>query len=115
MHKTRRFLPPLPDFDPGQYDLYHPKLRLVAVPRDEMKITFEFEALIKPIVDAASEYAGSPLKIRDGYVIVPVHELQVAHIQAKFPNVLIYPAEYSIPLLAQQSIRYGFKTKLNKY
>lgn len=111
MHKTRRFLPPLPDFDPGEYDLYHPNLRLVGVPRGELKISYDFETLTKPIVDAASTRAGGPLKKDDDYVVVPVHELQVAHIQAKFPNILIYPAEYSLPLLAQQSIRYGSRQK----
>ncbi|KAF8896585.1 hypothetical protein BD779DRAFT_1496720 [Infundibulicybe gibba] len=98
MHKTRYFLPPLPDFAPGSYDLYHPKLRLVAVPKADLKITYDFEEYMKPILRAVSDTAAEPFMIWEDHVIVPVHELQ-------FPEVKVYPAKFSIPLLAQQSIR----------
>jgi len=49
----RRFVPPLPDFVPGSYDLYNPKLRFVAVPKNGLKITYDFDGL-KLYVDATS-------------------------------------------------------------
>jgi hypothetical protein len=52
-----------------------------------------------------SKKAGRPLIVREGYVGIPVHELQVTHIQDKFSEAEIYPIEFSLPLLAQQSIR----------
>ena len=106
MHKTRRFLPPLPDFLPGSYDLHNPKLRLISVPRENLKITYNFEALCQPILDAVTKSSGQHFSAPDGHVVVPVHELQLLHIEAKFPDAIIYPAQFSLPLLAQQSLRY---------
>ena len=105
MHKTRRFLPPLPEYEPGGYDLHHAKLRLVAFPRDNLKITYEFEKHTQPIIAAMSKAAGRPLPLRDGYVVVPVHELQVTHIQDKFPDAEIFPDEFSLPIFGQLSVR----------
>lgn len=105
MHKTRYFLPPLPDYPPGTYDLYHTTLRLIAVPKGNLNITYDFEGYVQPILVAMSKKAGRPLIVREGYVGIPVHELQVTHIQDKFSEAEIYPIEFSLPLLAQQSIR----------
>ncbi|TFK75105.1 hypothetical protein BDN72DRAFT_892460 [Pluteus cervinus] len=105
MHKSRMFLPPLPDVIPGEFDLYHPKLRFVQVPRDKLKITYQFEALLQPLVEAASQKADRLLQAKDGYVIVPVHELQIHHITPKFPEIVICPEVFTLDLLAQQSIR----------
>lgn len=105
MHKTRHFLPPLPEYAPGAFDLYHPNLRLVAIPKENLHITYDFETYTRPIIAAMSKKAGKPLQIREGYVAVPVHELQVVHVRDKFKEAEIYPEEYSLPLLAQQSIR----------
>ncbi|KXN81323.1 hypothetical protein AN958_05178 [Leucoagaricus sp. SymC.cos] len=105
MHKTRRFLPPLPDFVPGSYDLYNPKLRFVAVPRKDLKITYDWEGLTRPLLDAAAKKAGQPLVVQEGYVVVPIHELQVAHVEAKFSGVEVYPEEFNLDLRAQQSVR----------
>ncbi|KAF9048461.1 IucC family-domain-containing protein [Panaeolus papilionaceus] len=105
MHKTRRFLAPLPNYRPGSYDLLHPMLRFVFVPRENLKITYDFEALTAPLLKAASDRAGRPFPEHLGHVVVPVHELQVTHVRAKFPDAIITPVEYSIPLLAQQSLR----------
>lgn len=105
MHKTRWFLPPLPDYAPGQYDLLHPRLRFVSVPRDNLKITHDFEGLTLPVLKAASANAGKELVVREGRVVIPIHELQVVHIEHKFPDAQIYPEEYSLPILAQQSLR----------
>ncbi|KAF8972124.1 IucC family-domain-containing protein [Flammula alnicola] len=105
MHKTRRFLPPLPDYSPGLYDLLHPHLRFVSVPRDNLKITYDFEGLTAPVLKAASVHAGKTLVVEDDRIVIPVHELQLVHIQQKFPEAHIYPEEFSLPLLAQQSLR----------
>ncbi len=105
MHKTRRFLPPITDFQPGEYDLYHPKLRFVALPKDSLKITHDFEGLTAPVRKAASANANKPLVVPDGFLAIPVHELQVAHIQDKFEDAVVYPPEFYVSALAQQSIR----------
>ncbi|KAJ6630971.1 IucC family-domain-containing protein [Mycena sp. CBHHK59/15] len=105
MHKTRMFLPPMPDMGPGSYDLYHPKLRFVGIPRDNLKITNDFEMYIAPLIATASKNAGETLQVPENFVVVPVHELQVAHIEAKFPEATIYPPIFNLSLLAQQSIR----------
>ena len=101
----RNFLPPLLNYHPGDYDLYHSTLRLVAVPKDNLRVTYNYEEHIQPVLDGMSRKAGRPLIIRDGYVGIPVHELQVTHIQDKFSDAEIYPAEFSLPFLAQMSIR----------
>ncbi|KAG6857212.1 hypothetical protein H0H87_007631 [Tephrocybe sp. NHM501043] len=105
MHKLRYFLPPLPDFVPGTFDLYHPQLRLVAIPRGNLHITYDFERLIEPVVAAMFKKVGKDVHVQENYVAIPVHELQVAHIQEKFEEAEIYPADISLNLLAQQSIR----------
>ncbi|KAG6888932.1 hypothetical protein C0995_004945 [Termitomyces sp. Mi166 len=105
MHKLRYFLQPLPDFAPGTVDLYHPRLRLVAVPRVNLHITYDFEDLARPVVDAMFRKAGKDMEIRENYVAIPVHELQVTHIQDKFQEAEIYPENINLDLLAQQSIR----------
>lgn len=105
MHKTRHFLPPLPEYEPGEFDLHRTKLRLVAIPKENLKITYEFEKLTEPIIAAMAKAAGRPLSVRDGFVVVPVHQLQITHIEDKFPEAEIFPDEFSIPILGQQSVR----------
>ncbi|PPR03669.1 hypothetical protein CVT24_007790 [Panaeolus cyanescens] len=105
MHKTRRFLPPLPDYSPGSYDLLQPTLRFVSVPRDNLKVTYDFEQLTVPLLKAAANRAGEPFTDYPNHVVVPVHELQVAHIEDKFPDAIVIPPNFSLPLLAQQSLR----------
>ena len=105
MHKTRMFLPPIPDVIPGSYDLHNAKLRFVAVPRENLKITYDFEKYIAPLVASASARAGEELAVPENFVIVPVHELQVHHIQAKFPDAVIFAPDFFLPILGQQSIR----------
>nr|GAT50190.1 predicted protein [Mycena chlorophos] len=105
MHKTRMFLSPIREIIPGTYDLYHTKLRFVAVPRDNLKITFDFERLTEPLRAAAAATAGKDLPVPDNFVVVPVHELQVAHIRAKFPEVIVFGPEFHLPILGMQSVR----------
>ncbi|KAJ7164010.1 IucC family-domain-containing protein [Mycena crocata] len=105
MHKTRMFLPPIHDVVPGSYDLYHTKLRFVAVARENLKITNDFEKYTAPLIAAASAAAGEELPVPADFVVVPVHELQTAHIQAKFPDAVVFPPKFYLPILGQQSIR----------
>jgi hypothetical protein len=106
MHKTRQFLPPMTSLIPGSYNLYSPRLRLIALPRGSLHVTGDFEALTRPILDAAISNAGNALDVRQEHIIVPAHELQIPHIQDKFKEATIYPEEFSVPARAQQSIRY---------
>ncbi|KAF7375204.1 hypothetical protein MSAN_00407000 [Mycena sanguinolenta] len=105
MHKTRMFLPPIRDIVPGSYDLHHTKLRFVAVPRENLKITNDFEKYTAPLIKFASASAGEEMIVPENFVVVPVHDLQVVHIQAKFPEAMVYPPAFNLPILGQQSIR----------
>jgi hypothetical protein len=108
MHKIRHSLPPTPSLTPGSYDLYSPRIRIAALPRASLHITGDFEALTRPILEAAIRNAGKALDVPENHVIVPVHELQVPHILHKFEEAIIHPEEFSVPARAQQSIRYVF-------
>jgi hypothetical protein len=105
MYKIRRSVPPLPEIAPGEYDFLRPKLRFVSFVREEMKITYDFENLVSPLLEAARARAGRPFDIKDDRIIIPVHELQIYHIRDKIETALIFPEEFSLPLLAQQSLR----------
>ncbi len=103
----RCFLPPMPDYAPGTCDLYHVKLRLVSAPKSQLKITNNFEKYVDPIIKTASLNAGTELKVAADHLILPVHEIQIAHIQDKFPDIEVLPSEFAAPALAQLSIRYA--------
>ena len=105
MHKTRRFLPPIPPYQPGQYQLIHPTLRLIAVPTANLKVTFNFEELLKPLIKAFEQKAGKGVFVPNNYTAIPVHDLQLHHIRSKFPDAHVFPEEFSLPLEAQQSLR----------
>ncbi|KAJ7183177.1 hypothetical protein C8R46DRAFT_1066173, partial [Mycena filopes] len=94
MHKTRMFLPPIPDMAPGSYDLYHTKLRFVA-------ITHDFEKYTAPLIAAAAASAGKEMPIPGELCGSSRHELQVAHIQAKFPETMIFAPAFNLPILGQ--------------
>ena len=85
--------------------MLHPRLRLVSFPRNHLKILYNFEELLLPVISAAFAHAGKEFIVQDGHVIVPVHELQVFHIQDKFSEASIYPEDFSLPLLAQLNLR----------
>ncbi|KAF7327459.1 hypothetical protein MKEN_00324200 [Mycena kentingensis (nom. inval.)] len=105
MHKTRMFLPPIRDIVPGSYDLYHTNLRFVALPRENLKITYDFEGLTEPLRKAAATAAGKDMPVPENFVVVPVHDLQTAHIAAKFPEAVVFGPDFKIPILGQQSVR----------
>jgi hypothetical protein len=91
---------------PGSYDLYSPRLRLAALPRESLHVTGDFEALTRPVLDAATRNAGKAFDVPQDHIIVPIHELQIPHILDKFKEAAVYPEEFSVPARAQQSIRY---------
>lgn len=96
----------MPTLTPGSYDLYFPRLRLAVFPRGRLNVTGDFEALVQPILDAMTRNAGKALDVPRDHIVIPIHELQVSHILDKFKEATVYPEEFSVPALAQQSIRY---------
>lgn len=105
MHKSRMFLPPIPNYAPGDYDLYNPQIRFVAVPAQDLHITGDFTSLVAPLVDYTAKKAGRKPDVSADRVLVPIHELQVHQILDKFPDVQVLPSEFVLPARAQQSIR----------
>ena len=101
----RYSVPPIPDYTPGAYDLFHVKLRFVSIPKSQLKILNDFEKYVKPVIDTASRHASTQPQVPADHLILPVHELQIAHIQEKFPDIEVLPAEFTVSALAQQSIR----------
>jgi len=91
---------------PGSFDLYHAKIRFVSLPASSLTVTNDFVGLTKPVLDAACNAARAELPMPEGHIAIPIHELQVAHIQDKFKEAIIHPPCFNVPLLAQQSIRY---------
>ncbi|KAK0495633.1 IucC family-domain-containing protein [Armillaria luteobubalina] len=98
MHKTRASLPPL-RLDPS-YNLLHPRLRLIHVPITSVLVTGPYHDLVIPFISRFPVHT-----YPDGYIPVPVHELQIAHIAANFPEAVIHPPAISYPVEAQQSLR----------
>lgn len=106
MHRARHAVPPLPHQDPRSRDWKHPQIRFAFVQRSRLDVLGPFETEIRPITELAIRASGRPLPEKDGCVVVPVYDLQVANIRDKFPEVEILDEEFSIPSLAQASIRY---------
>jgi len=105
MHKARRALPPIPTIDPGQYDWQHPKIRIIDVPRKDVKIQGDWDNLVAPVCSVAEKKAGKPIESSPNHTLIPVHDLQVANIQTRFPEARVLPEEYHVEALAQQSLR----------
>ena len=101
----RYSVPPIPDYAPGAYDLFHVKLRFVSIPKRQLKILNDFEKYVKPVIDTASCHASIQPQVPADHLILPVHELQIAHIQEKFPDIEVLPTDFTVSALAQQSIR----------
>ena len=91
MHRARHAVPPLPYQDPKNTgrDWKHPRIRLAIVPRSRLDIVGPFEREIRHITEFATRSSGMPLPERDGCVIVPAYDLQIANIRDKFPDVEI--------------------------
>src|SRR5579863_3905322 len=106
MHRARHAVPPLPHQDPQSRDWKNPRIRFAFVQRSRLDTLGPFESELRPITKLATGASGRPLPERDGCVIVPIYDLQVANIRAKFPDVEVLDEEFSVPSLAQASIRY---------
>ena len=106
MHRARHAIPPLSCQDPQNRDWKHPRIRFAVVSRSTLDIVGPFEREIRPITELVARASGMPLPRRDGCVIVPVYDLQIANLRDKFPNVEILDEKFGIPSLGQASIRY---------
>ncbi|KIJ27922.1 hypothetical protein M422DRAFT_37526 [Sphaerobolus stellatus SS14] len=105
MHKARRALSPIPTINPGQYDWQHPKIRIVDVPRKKLSIQGDWDNLVSSVCAVAAKNAGRPIEVAPDHTLVPIHDLQVANVQEKFPEAKVLPEEYHVDALAQQSLR----------
>lgn len=92
-----------------EYDWYHPRVRFVRVPRTHVRFLGQFEKISKRLVALAAKNTSCPLDVEDtAFIYMPVHELQVENIKARFGNVELLDPEISLPAQAQASIRYGY-------
>jgi hypothetical protein len=105
MHKARRAVLPITPIQPGDYDWQHPLIYFCAIPRDSLHMQGAWDDHLAPLCEAADIKAKMPIGILERYTIIPLHPLQVANVQEKFPEAYIFPEEYHVEALAQQSLR----------
>lgn len=92
---------------PEEYDWYHPVIRFAHVPRASLDILGPFERELAMLAEHAATRAGKTLPVNEGKVIMPVHELQIPSIVAKFQDVDILDPDINVRALAQSSIRFA--------
>lgn len=100
MHRARQL-----DCLPLDYDWYHPRIRFVGVPRADLTILGIFEQISRQLVTRAAEKAGHVLELEDGWIFMPVHELQLENIKSKFRNVKVLGSDISLAVMAQSGLR----------
>ncbi|KAF5393180.1 hypothetical protein D9757_001345 [Collybiopsis confluens] len=101
MHRAR-MLP----FDKETYDWKHPRIRFVQVPRTSLSILGEFESLAKRFASSVAESVGVELPPNDeSLAIMPVHEIQLDTILAKFSDARAVDPRISTVASAQSSTR----------
>ncbi|KAH9068482.1 hypothetical protein EDB83DRAFT_2222676 [Lactarius deliciosus] len=105
MHRARHTVPPLLPRDPQSRDWNFPRIRFAVASHAMLDILGPFEEEARVVVELASRVSGRPLPQRDGCIIVPVYDLQVESLRAKFPDVEILDDDFSIPAFGQASIR----------
>ncbi|GAA5796125.1 IucC family-domain-containing protein [Helicostylum pulchrum] len=110
MHKARKSYPPMAALYPGSYDLEHPKVRLVGIPRSSATVRGDYENLSVKLVDALLSAGGScnVQELRSKYndhVFIAIHELQLPNVEQKFDDLVIFPAQHSIHVEALASLR----------
>lgn len=105
MHRARHAVPPLLPQEPQIRDWNFLRIRFAILSHARLDILGPFEQEARVIVELASRVSGRPPPQRDGCVIVPVYDLQVENIRAKFPDVEILDKDFSIPASGQASIR----------
>ncbi|KAJ7220104.1 IucC family-domain-containing protein [Mycena pura] len=99
MHRARMCANAPPD-----YDWYRPKIHFVRVPDDSLDTRGPFAAMMRELVTKAA--AASNMKNPQdlpGTTFMPVHEMQLSTVCAKFKNVQVL--EPTIDALGQASIR----------
>jgi hypothetical protein len=106
MHRARHAVPPLPPQEPQSRNWNLPQIHFAVVHRSRLNILGPFEQEIRNITELVSRASNRVLPQRDECVIIPVYDLQIANICAKFPDVEILDEEFSVPALSQASIRY---------
>ncbi|KAI7892511.1 IucC family-domain-containing protein [Mucor mucedo] len=109
MHKARKSFPPMPALYPGSYDLDHPRVRLVGIPRGSATVRGEYEELSKGLIDALLAAGGGNVQeLRNKYnnhVFIAIHELQLPNVEQKFDDLVIFPAQHCVPVEALASLR----------
>ncbi|KAI8319313.1 hypothetical protein GQ54DRAFT_293046 [Martensiomyces pterosporus] len=107
MHRARYAVPPLEPIAPDA-DLFHLYMAFVAVPRSELRIEGEFEALLAPLYSSADADDGKNQYIldfvdRSSEVVMPVHPLHLPAVLRMFKFARRLP--FSAPADAQASLR----------
>ncbi|KAI9282555.1 IucC family-domain-containing protein [Sporodiniella umbellata] len=108
MHKSRKSFPPMPPLIPGSYDLDHPNVRLVGLPKSSAVVRGEYEELSAPLMNALMDAGSDHKKIRAQYpdhTYIAIHELQIPNVQERFKDAVVFPEEYQLPVEALASLR----------
>ncbi|KAH7876973.1 IucC family-domain-containing protein [Lentinula edodes] len=100
MHRAR-MLP----IDIVSYDWTHPKICFVRVPRSSLSILGQFESIIKKLASTVAQNAGLELPSDESTVIMPVHEIQLDTILAKFSDAQALDPRIHVIASAQSSTR----------
>ncbi|KAJ7911504.1 IucC family-domain-containing protein [Mycena leptocephala] len=89
---------------PSDYNWYRPKIRFVRVPSENIDTRGPFDSIMRELVTKAALASGTenPEDV-PGTIFMPVHEMQLPTILAKFKNVQVL--EPAIDALGQSSIR----------
>jgi hypothetical protein len=89
---------------PSDYNWYRPKIRFVRVPNENIDTRGPFDSIMRELVTKAALASGTenPEDV-PGTIFMPVHEMQLPTILAKFKNVQVL--EPAIDALGQSSIR----------
>lgn len=97
MHKARFAMPPILPIAPNK-DLRFPTILFFAMPRSLMTICGPFDELISPLLQGCHDTIDWHKE-----TVVPVHELQLPNIAAKFPQAR--QLSLALPGRAQASLR----------
>ncbi|KAJ3986708.1 IucC family-domain-containing protein [Lentinula detonsa] len=101
MHRAR-MLP----IDMNLYDWSHPKIHFARVPRSSLSILGQFENITKKLASSAARNVGLEMPPDDGSaVIMPVHEIQLDTVLAKFSDAQALDPRIHVVALAQSSTR----------
>ncbi|CAO3639591.1 unnamed protein product [Cunninghamella blakesleeana] len=110
MHKARKSFAPMPPLNPEETNLEHPKVRLLAIPKENVQLRGDFEDISKKLVDIMLKNGNQDVeKIRNeewaNHILMPVHELQLPNTKALFPKAHIFPEAIHVTVDSLTSIR----------